>query len=551
MQNRTDLNDDVDDRRGYFFSLKTLSHKWDRDCSALPMSVGKIHDEQEPEGSHGERPGVLGGLAQRLHEGVRATIEALGQGHAQRLAAIVEFSDDAIISEDLNGTIATWNHGAEKLFGYEAEEVIGKPISILIPPECQDEEFGILAGIKRGARVAHYETVRQCKDGRRIEIALTVSPIMDAAGIVVGASKIGRDITQRKRTEKIQAALYQFTDRLFRAAVVDDVYEAGLEAIVRALGCDRASILMFDHTGDMKFVAWRGLSDGYRQAVEGHSPWTREAKDPKPISIDDIDRAELDATLKATVKAEGIGALAFIPLIVRGELVGKFMAYYPTPHVFTEADIDLAVTIARQLGFSTERLRAEDAKELLLNESKHRIKNTLATVQAIAGQTLRNTSSEELQAFLARLHALGEANDLLTIQNWDQAPLGEVVRRALKPFEANRHDRIIVDGPNVALPAKSSLMLTMCLHELATNAAKYGALSNGSGQVHLNWKLVGNGSDRKVRLSWRESGGPQVTAPKRKGFGSVLIEQGLVGYGETFLDFRSDGLRCSLELSHS
>ena len=306
---------------------------------------------------------------------------------------------------------------------------------------------------------------------------------------------------------------------------------------------------MFDHTGVMKFVAWRGLSDGYRQAVEGHSPWTRDSKDPQPISIDDIDRAELDASLKATVKAEGIRALAFIPLIARGELVGKFMAYYPTPHVFTEADIDLAVTIARQLGFSTERLRAEDAKELLLNESKHRIKNTLATVQAIAGQTLRNTPSDELQAFLARLHALGEANDLLTLQNWDQAPLREVVGRALKPFEASRHDRIIVDGPSVALSAKSALMLTMCLHELATNAAKYGALSNGTGQVHLAWELIRNGSEGKIKLTWRESGGPPVTAPQRKGFGSVLIEQSFLGYGETFFDFRPDGLRCSLELS--
>ena len=176
---------------------------------------------------------------------------------------------------------------------------------------------------------------------------------MDAAGTVVGASKIARDITQRKRSEKVQAALYQFTDRLFRAASVDDVYEAALDAIVRALGCERASILMFDHAGIMKFVAWRGLSEAYRRAVEGHSPWTRDSKDLQPISIDDIDRAELDASLKATVKAEGIRALAFIPLIARGELVGKFMAYYPMPHVFTEADIDLAVTIARQLGFST------------------------------------------------------------------------------------------------------------------------------------------------------------------------------------------------------
>jgi two-component sensor histidine kinase len=354
--------------------------------------------------------------------------------------------------------------------------------------------------------------------------------------------------TQRKRTERIQAALYQFTDKLFRAASVDDVYEAALDAIVRALECDRASILMFDHTGVMKFVAWRGLSDGYRRAVEGHSPWTRETEDPQPISIDDIDRAELDATLKATVKAEGITALAFIPLIARGELVGKFMAYYPKPHVFTESDIDLAVTIARQLGFSIERSRAEDAKEFLVNESAHRIKNTLATVQAIARQTLRNTPSADLQTFLARLHALGEANELLTLKNWDQAPLREVVARALKPFEVSRHNRIFIDGPTMELPAKISLMLTMCLHELATNAAKYGALSNGSGQVHVAWELVHNGVDRKVKLVWQESGGPPVSTPQRKGFGSVLIEQSFVGYGETAFDYQPDGLKCALEL---
>ena len=166
-------------------------------------------------------------------------------------------------------------------------------------------------------------------------------------------------------------------------------------------------------------------------------------------------------------------------------------------------------------------------------------------------QTLRDTPSDQLQAFFARLHALGEAHDLLTLQNWDQAPLREVIERALKPFEATRHDRIIAAGPNVSLPAQSSLLLTMCLHELATNAAKYGALSNGSGQVHVGWELLNNGSERKVRLAWRESGGPPVSAPRRKGFGSVLIEQGFAGYGDAVFDFQPEGLRCSLELSLS
>src|SRR5262249_30004923 len=149
--------------------------------------------------------------------GVRATIDAVSQSHSQRLATIVEFSDDAIISTDLNGIIGTWNKGAERLFGYEADEVVGRPITILFPPELQNEEALILARIKRGERIDHYETVRQRKDGTCIQIALTVSPIQDTAGQVVGASKIARDISLRKRYEESQAALYDFTDRLFRA----------------------------------------------------------------------------------------------------------------------------------------------------------------------------------------------------------------------------------------------------------------------------------------------------------------------------------------------
>lgn len=288
-----------------------------------------------------ERPGILGNLAQRLQQGVRATIYAPGQNHAQRLAAIVENSDDAILSVDLEGTIATWNRGAERLYGYEAEEIIGKPVNLLIPADRHDEEPGLLARVGRGEHVHHYETVRLHKDGCTVPVSLSVSPILDSSGEVIGASKIAHDITPRKRAEQVlsqhakeQGALYEFTDRLFRAESAEDVYQAALDAIVRALGCERASILLFDDTGVMKFVAWRGLSDVYRNAVEGHSPWTRDAGNPEPITIDDIDAAELEDSLKATVKAEGIAALAFIPLTGRGELTGKFMTYYATPHAF-------------------------------------------------------------------------------------------------------------------------------------------------------------------------------------------------------------------------
>jgi len=128
-----------------------------------------------------------------------------------RLAAIVESSEDAIIGKDLQGTITSWNRGAETLYGYTAEEIVGRPVSVLMPPDHQDDFPHIMERLRRGERIEHYETVRICKDGRRVDVALTVSPIRTADGTVQGASKIARDITPRKRAE---AALRRQTERL-------------------------------------------------------------------------------------------------------------------------------------------------------------------------------------------------------------------------------------------------------------------------------------------------------------------------------------------------
>jgi len=497
-------------------------------------------DKGNPESGQPERSGLLGDLANKLQEGLWATVEALRQSDPQRLAAIVESSDDGIISFDLEGRIATWNGGAQRLLGYSAEEMVGKPLAILVPKDREREEIENMERVRRGELVGHYKTQRRRKDGTIVDVSLSVSPIKDAAGTIIGASKIARDITAHERVQKSQAALYQFTDRLFRAGSIEDIYNAALDAIIRALGCERASILIFDDVGVMKFVAWRGLSDDYRRAVEGHSPWKRDTKDPEPIVVEDIDTSELEPALKATVKGEGIGALAFIPLTAKGQLIGKFMTYYEGAHEFTDCEMELAVTIARQLGFSIERLRAEEGKQLLLKESAHRVKNTLATVQAIAAQTMRDARPASLEAFRARLRALGEAHDLLTSENWHEAPLGEVVRRALKPFG----DRFIIEGSELYLPAQASLVLTMCLHELATNAAKYGALSNGIGNVHVAWTVAGEGT----LLTWLEVGGPPVAAPQRKGFGSLLIEQSFRGEQQSCFDYRPTGLICALAL---
>jgi PAS domain S-box-containing protein len=144
----------------------------------------------------------------RTGAGLRGAFSGLSEGASrQLLAAIVESSDDAIISKDLDGIVTSWNAGAERMFGYTAEEMIGKPVSLLIPPERDNEERQILSKIRRGERISHYETVRQHKGEERIDISLTVSPIHGADGTVVGASKIARDISERKRLEEARRAL--------------------------------------------------------------------------------------------------------------------------------------------------------------------------------------------------------------------------------------------------------------------------------------------------------------------------------------------------------
>ncbi len=175
------------------------------------------------------------------------------------LAAIVDSSDDAIISKDLNGIIQTWNGGAERLFGYRADEVIGKPVTILMPPERLNEEPGILARVRKGQRVDHYETIRRKKDGTLVDISLTVSPICDATGTIVGASKIARDITgQKRRNELLERAVAERTSALRSALEQMEEFSYSvshdLRAPLRAID-GYAGALLEDYAADLKPTA--------------------------------------------------------------------------------------------------------------------------------------------------------------------------------------------------------------------------------------------------------------------------------------------------------
>jgi PAS domain S-box-containing protein len=257
-----------------------------------------------------------------------------------------------------------------ELLGREPEEIIGKPIAEIMGEEAFNTIRPALAKVLDGERIETEVEINYQHTGRRF-IHVVSTPEKDETGEVVGWVASILDISEQKRVEAAlarraeeNAALYEFTNRLYRAESLSVVYEAALDAIIRALGCERASVLRTDANGVMRFVAWRGLSAPYRRAVDGHSPWTDDDTNPRPICIEDVDRADLPDALRAVVSAEGIRALSFIPLMSSaGRLAGKFMTYYAAPHAFSRDEIDLSLNVARRLGFAAERMQAEQARQ--------------------------------------------------------------------------------------------------------------------------------------------------------------------------------------------
>jgi two-component sensor histidine kinase len=179
------------------------------------------------------------------------------------------------------------------------------------------------------------------------------------------------------------------------------------------------------------------------------------------------------------------------------------------------------------------------------------VKNTLATVQSIATQTLRGVSSAERarEDIEGRLLALSRAHDVLTRESWEGANLAELVAQALAPYAGRGFERLVARGPDVRLPPRMALALAMALQELATNAAKYGALSNAVGQVEVDWSLS-DGTPPRLALRWLERGGPRVSPPARRGFGSKLIERSLSLdlAGDVVLAFEAAGVVCTLDV---
>lgn len=247
-----------------------------------------------------------------------------------------------------------------------------------------------------------------------------------------------------------------------------------------------------------------------------------------------------------------------VPVISRlGEMLGNMYFGHGARAAFTEDAEKLVCAIASQAATAIDNARLfqavqrelarrheiEKHQKLLLNELNHRVNNTLATVQAIAMQTLRGTDHDERERFLARLFALSAQHTLLTEDNWEGAKLKDVVLSAVRPFVT----RCSVDGPDIHLPPKRALALGMAFHELTRNAAQHGALSSSTGTISVSWQLI---LDNRLTLRWKEFGGPQVTLPTHTGFGRRLIETGLAHEfsARIRLEFPPDGVMCEWEI---
>jgi PAS domain S-box-containing protein len=441
----------------------------------------------------------------------------------QRLAAIVDSSHDAIVSKDRNGLITTWNRGAERLFGYTSDEMIGRPILTIIPLDSHHEEVRILERVRRGERVDPYETVRQRRDGTLIDVSVSVSPLRNAAGEVIGASKIARDVSERK---KVEAAL---AERNLQLAL------AGRAALVGSYSYDVKQGVMQVSAG---YAAIHGLPEGTTET--SYSEW-RGRVHPKDLERAERLRDQAFSNRRKEDNAEYRIVLSSgdVRWIERRGSVSYGEDGRPKRVVGVNIDI-------------TERKHAEQHRNILNAELDHRVKNLLATVSAVAAQTKNASSSIDgfLDALDSRIRSMASTHELLSSEQWQGISLRELLRQELAPYSSNNNTDI--KGPEVILSPEAAQTTALVLHELTTNAAKYGALSRREGRVSVRWNRAssGEGPPGPLAIHWRETAGPPVEIPNNSGYGRSVITE-LVPYelgGTARLEFSPEGVRCQINI---
>lgn len=435
-----------------------------------------------------------------------------------RLAATYETASVGIAEADQNGKLLRVNDSLCRISGHAREELLASSIFDHTHPDDKTEDAELYARQVEG-KIDHY-TIRKRAlrpDGSVRHLDIFSSSVRDSDGRFLYGVRVAQDVTFAKQMEdRLRESEQRMRDLL--EALPAAVYTT--DAHGRIDFFNRAAVEMAGRTpqpGDEWCVTWKLFWPDGSPLPHNECPMAVAIRENRPVLGAEAVAERPDGT-----------RVPFIP--------------YPTPLRDAEGNLVGAINMLVDI---SERKRADNAQKILIDELNHRVKNTLATVQSLAGQTAHHVTNLEefLPTFLGRLLALSRAHDLLTQRNWQDVPFERLVHDIVTPLAG---ERVTLQGPSVSLNARTALSLTMVFNELLTNAAKYGALSVPEGSVCLAWDIREEGHRPTLTWEWREGGGPRVTPPKRRGFGSRLMERCVEGdlTGQFDLVYEPNGTCC-------
>jgi PAS domain S-box-containing protein len=382
------------------------------------------------------------------------------------------------------------------------------------------EQSAMAEVLATGLAVSDREVIVERADGSRRYLLANAEPLFDDDGTLAGAVNCVQDVTELRQARNQLRARQGWSQRVLEASPVA-VYSTDAQGVL--INFNRAAAVLWGREPTIGVDRWCG----------SHLLFHPDGRSMP------LDTCSMSQAIRERRQIEGGEAIFERPDGSRG----AFLAY-PTPLIDADGELLGAISLLVDI---TERKQAEDRQKTLLDELNHRVKNTLATVQSLAVHSFGGDAdpADMRAAFEARLMALSHAHNQLAERHWAEADLAIICEGVLAPFASGRSDHVRLEGGATPLPARAAVVLAMALHELATNAAKFGALSIPAGHLAVSWRLEGG----TLRLDWRETEGPQVTAPNRRGFGSRFIHGAVereLG-GQVRLDFAAAGLSCTIE----
>ncbi|WP_312487347.1 GAF domain-containing protein [Sphingomonas sp.] len=445
------------------------------------------------------------------------------------------------LCRDDTGKVIDWrydevNNAWYDLVGIERGTAIGRTIREVFPGIEDDWVYEPVSAVETGEPIRFTRQVGS--------IGRWYDGVMQHAGDD-HFTIIFTEVTDRVMRERRQTALIRLGNRLQEDLPVEEITSAASEILGQALDVALVGYADIDPVAETITIErdWR-IEDVPTLAGTLHfrdfGSYIDDLKAGQIVVVDDCRTDRRTREHAAALEERSARAFINAPVFERGAFVAMLYVLSASPREWSDDELQLIREVAYRVRIAVERRRAEEQQEVLNGELAHRVKNTLSVVQAIANSTLARSADEAAATeFGNRLRALSSAHDVLLARSWSAASLRQIADAALATFADTR---IEVSGPEVRIGSRTAMSLSLLLHELATNAGKYGALSVPEGHVALHWAVRQHDGSDVLDLSWTERGGPPVVEPTRKGFGSRIIRMGLTGSGGVKLRYDTQGL---------